>query len=202
MLFLLCGFQRDLLINIPPHKYRTFQTTTFIWVYFPQMTLQFLTMKNLLKFFNKVNKILQWKYTSLSVIYFIKYFCGGFGKILISNFIYVIFHISYHRIFAYIALIWWGNITSHWTTNMIILSQTSTHFPMIKTELVQQRTKEYYHMIKMKSHPFTWSHLKIVMWTLMTLVGRSFIIQRRVFWLEKHIFSPCWMKAVLLMLLK
>ena len=39
-----CGVQRDLLIHIPPHKVKTVQTTTFTWVYFPQMTCQLLTM--------------------------------------------------------------------------------------------------------------------------------------------------------------
>ena len=46
---LLCGFQRDLLVHIPPHKFKTVQTTTLIWVYFPQMTRQLLTIKTLPK---------------------------------------------------------------------------------------------------------------------------------------------------------
>ena len=35
MFYLFCVFQRDLLVHIPPHKVKTVQTTTFIWVYFP-----------------------------------------------------------------------------------------------------------------------------------------------------------------------
>ena len=52
-----CGVQRNLLVHIPPHKVQTIQTTTFIWVYFPQMTHQILTIKTLPKCFNQVNKL-------------------------------------------------------------------------------------------------------------------------------------------------
>ena len=111
--FLLCVFQRDLSVHIPPQKGKTVQTTTSVWVYFPHMTLQLLNMKTLPKCFNQFNILLLWKYTSLPIIYFIKYSHGGFGKIWISKFIYVIFHILYHSIFACIALLWLGNIISH-----------------------------------------------------------------------------------------
>ena len=49
----------------------------------------------------------------------------------------------------------------------------------------------------MKSQPWAWSHLQMVMGPLKILVGRHFIMQRRVFLLAKHILSPCWMKVVL-----
>ena len=110
---LLCRFHRDFLLHIPPHKVKTVQTTTLIWVYFPQMIRQLLTMKTLPKCFNQANNIWQWKGTSLPMIYFIKYTCGGFGKMWIRKFIYVIFCIFYHSIFACLALRWRGNITSH-----------------------------------------------------------------------------------------
>ena len=42
---LLCGFQRDILIYVTPHKGKTVQTTTFIWVYFTQIIRQILTME-------------------------------------------------------------------------------------------------------------------------------------------------------------
>ena len=38
---------REFIVHIPPQKGKYFQTTTLIWVYFPQTTLQFLTMKTL-----------------------------------------------------------------------------------------------------------------------------------------------------------
>ena len=100
----LCGIQRDLLIHIPPQKVKMLQTTTFIWVHFPLMTRQFLNMKTLLKCFNQVNKLLQCKDTILPIIYFIKYYRGGFGKIWIRKFIYVIFHIFYYSIFTFLDL--------------------------------------------------------------------------------------------------
>ena len=69
---LLCEVQRDLLVHLPPHKGKMIQRTTFIWVYFPWMNRQILTVKNLTKCFNQVNKHWIWKDTSLSIIYFIK----------------------------------------------------------------------------------------------------------------------------------
>ena len=53
-----------------------------------------------------------------------------------------------------------------------------------------------------KSQTWTWSHLQMVLGPLMTLVGRHLIMQRRVFWLAKQILSTCWMKVVLVLLLK
>ena len=77
--YLLCGVQRDILVHIPPHKGKTVKNTTFVWVYFLQMTHQLLTIKILPKCFSLVNKLQQWNYTSLPIIYFIKYSCGGSG---------------------------------------------------------------------------------------------------------------------------
>ena len=76
------------------------------------MTLQILTTKTLPKCFNKVNKLWLWKDTSILIIYFIKYYHGGFEKIWISKFIYIIFHIFYHIDFACIDIRWRVNITS------------------------------------------------------------------------------------------
>ena len=73
------------------------------------------------KCFNQSKKLWLWKNTSLPMIYFIKYSRGGFGKIWIRKFIYVIFHIFYRIIFACIARIWRGNIASHCTTTIICL---------------------------------------------------------------------------------
>ena len=101
---LLCRFQRDLLVHIPLHKGKTFQTNIFIWVFFPQTTLHILTMKTLLKCFNQVNKLWQRKDTILTIIYSIKYYHGGFGKIWIRKFIYFIFYILYHSLFVCNAL--------------------------------------------------------------------------------------------------
>ena len=98
----LCRVQRDLLDHKPPHKGKPFQTTTLSWVYFPQMTWQFFTLKTLPKYFNELTKNWWLKGTSLSIIYFIKYSCGGFVKIGIMKFIYVIFHIFY-RIFVFLS---------------------------------------------------------------------------------------------------
>ena len=42
----------------------------------------------------------------------------------------------------------------------------------------------------------------MVLGPLMTLVGRHLIMQRRVFWFERYILSPCWMKVVLILLPK
>ena len=41
---LLCRVQIYHLVHIPSHKCKTFQTTTFVWVFFPQMTLQLITI--------------------------------------------------------------------------------------------------------------------------------------------------------------
>ena len=46
---LLCGFQIDLLLHIPPHKRKTIQNTTLIWIYFPHIIRQLLTIKSLPK---------------------------------------------------------------------------------------------------------------------------------------------------------
>ena len=129
--YLLFRSQRDLLIHIPSQKGKTFQTITFIWVDFPQMTRQILTMKTLSMCFNKVNKLWLWENTILPMIYFIKYYCGGFGKIWIRNFIYVIFHIFYHSIFDCRALILRGNITSHspLTCAVLILGNVANLLP-------------------------------------------------------------------------
>ena len=66
---LLYGVQREFLVHIPPQKVKTVQITTFIWVYFPQMTLQILIMKILPNCFNQVNKIWRRKETNLLIIY-------------------------------------------------------------------------------------------------------------------------------------
>ena len=71
--------------------------------------------------FNQVKKLWLWKDTILPIIYFIKYYRGGFGKIWIRKFIYVIFHIFYHSIFACLALILWGDITSHSPLTLSVL---------------------------------------------------------------------------------
>ena len=68
------------------------------------MTLQILTMKTLTQVFQPSQKTLTMKGHQPH---------GGFGKIWIRKFIYVLFHISYHSIFACLAFIWQGNITSH-----------------------------------------------------------------------------------------
>ena len=96
----LCGFQRKLLTHIPPQKIKFVQTITFSLVYFTQITPHLLTMKTLPKCFNQVNKLWKWKETILCIIYFIKYYRGGFGKIWIRKLIYVIFHIFYHSLFC------------------------------------------------------------------------------------------------------
>ena len=118
---LLWGVHRDLLFHVPPHKRKTVQTTTFIWVYFLQLTHQLLTMKPTPKYFNQVKKLWRWNDTSLPIIYFITYSCSGFGRILISKFIYIIFHIFYHSLFACLANILQRDITIHCTTNMLCL---------------------------------------------------------------------------------
>ena len=53
-----------------------------------------------------------------------------------------------------------------------------------------------------KSQPWTWSNLQMMLGYFMTLVGRNFIMQRRLFWLEKKILIPCWIKVVLVLILK
>ena len=58
------------------------------------------------------------------------------------------------------------------------------------------------HMIMRKSQPWTWSHLQMVLWDLIKLVGRHLMIQRMLLWLTKHILSPFRMKVVLVLLLK
>ena len=85
-------------------KKKTFQTNNFIWVFFPHTILHILTMKTLLKCFNQVNKLWQRKDTILTIIYSIKYYHGGFGKIWIRKFIYFIFYILYHSLFVCNAL--------------------------------------------------------------------------------------------------
>ena len=130
-LCLLCIVQRDLLNHIPPQNIKTVQTITFIWVYFPQMTRQLLTMKTLPKCFNQVNRLWLWKDTILPIIYFIKYSRCGFGKIWIRKFICVILHIFYHSIFACPALRWQGNITSRspLTWSVLISENVSNSLP-------------------------------------------------------------------------
>ena len=112
-LFLLYVVHRNLLVHIPPHKGKTVQTTTLIWLYFLQMKRQLLTMKTLPKCFNLVNKLWRWKDTILDIVYFVKYYHGIFGKIWIRNYIYIIFQIFYHSFFACLAFRWRVNITSH-----------------------------------------------------------------------------------------
>ena len=52
-----------------------------IWFYFLQLTRQLLTIKTLPKYFNQVEKNWQWEDTIIPIIYVIKYYRGGFGKI-------------------------------------------------------------------------------------------------------------------------
>ena len=54
----------------------------------------------------------------------------------------------------------------------------------------------------MKSQPWTLYHLQMVLGPLIKLVGKHVMMKRRVFWLEKQILSPCWMKVVLVLLMK
>ena len=54
----------------------------------------------------------------------------------------------------------------------------------------------------MKSQPCTWYHIQMIMGPLMTLVGIYLMMQRSLFWLSKQLLSPCWMKLVLVLLLK
>ena len=128
---ILCGFQINLLLRIPPHKGKKFQSTTLIWIYFPQMTPQILTIKTLPKCFNQVNKILRWKDTILPIIYFIKYYRGTFGKIWIRKFVYIFFHIFYNSLFACLDLRWQGNInsSSQLTFSVLILGNVSNSLP-------------------------------------------------------------------------
>ena len=39
--------RETIFIHIPPHKVKLVQTTTFVWVYFPQINRQILTLKTL-----------------------------------------------------------------------------------------------------------------------------------------------------------
>ena len=121
MFCLLYKVQRDLLIHTPAHKVKTVQNTTFIWVYFLQLTHNILIMKTLSTCANQSKKLWLWTDTILPIICFIKYSCEGFGKIWTIKFIYVIFHIFYHILFYCISLIWQGNITRHCTTNMLCI---------------------------------------------------------------------------------
>ena len=77
------------------------------------MTCQLFTMKTLPIFFNQVNKPWLWKDNIFPIIYYIKYYRGGFEKIWIIDFIYIIFQIFYYSLFAYLALRLRGNITSN-----------------------------------------------------------------------------------------
>ena len=119
-------FRHNLLIIMPPlwiserppcshttSQRQTFQTTTFVWVYFLQMTCQLLTMKTMPKCVNQVNKLWRWKDTIIPNLHFIIYSNGVFGIIGTRKFIYIIFHIFYHSIFACLVLIWRQNIISH-----------------------------------------------------------------------------------------
>ena len=99
---------------------------------FPHTTpRQLLTIETPPKFFNHANKLWRWKDTILPIIYFITYSCGGFRKILIRDFIYVIFHIFYHSLFVCLSLRWRGNITSHspLTRSVLILGNVSNSLP-------------------------------------------------------------------------
>ena len=58
------------------------------------------------------------------------------------------------------------------------------------------------HLIMIKLQPWTLCHIQMVLRPLITLVGRHFIMKSRVFWLEKKILIPYWMKVVLVLLLK
>ena len=109
---LLCRVQIYLLVHIRPQKTQNGPNYHFHLGLLPQMTRHTLTMKTLTKCLNQVKKLWRWKDTSLPINYFIKYSSGGFEKIWIMTFIYIILHIFYHSIFSCIALRWWGNITS------------------------------------------------------------------------------------------
>ena len=65
------------------------------------------------------------------------------------------------------------------TNNTIILFWTSMYFPMIKMESVHQWTKNYCHLIMIKSQPWTRYQLQMVLESLMKLVGRNLIINRK-----------------------
>ena len=78
-------------------------------------------------------KLWRWKDTSLTIIYLIKYSCSGFGKIWISKFIYVIFHIFCHSLFACLALRWRGNI----------ISQSPNRPPLLFVEALAAREPKY-----------------------------------------------------------
>ena len=69
--------------------------------------------KTLPKCFNQVNKLLKMEVYQPFHGIFIKHSHGAFGKIRIRKFIYVIFHTFYHSLFACLAHILNGNITSH-----------------------------------------------------------------------------------------
>ena len=96
------------------------------------MNRYLITKKTLPVCFNQVNTFWQCKDNILTMIYFIKYSCGGFGKIWIRNLIYVIFHIFYHSLFTYLFLIWQGNIIGHSpiTFSVLILVHVSNLFPL------------------------------------------------------------------------
>ena len=70
MFCLLCACQRYFFVHIPPHKGKTFLTTTSVWFYFMHINIHILAVKNIPKCFNKVNKLWWWKYTCLLIIYF------------------------------------------------------------------------------------------------------------------------------------
>ena len=128
---LLLGVQRDLLVHVPPHKGKPVQATTFVWVYFTQTTRHILTINPPPKCLNQVKTIVQWKDTIINIIYFIKYSCGGFGKIWIKKLLYVIFHILYHSVFYCLVLRWQWNITSHspLTCYVLISGNVSNSLP-------------------------------------------------------------------------
>ena len=83
------------------------------------------------KCFNPAKTIWQRKDNIHTIIYFIKYHRGGFGKIWIRKFIHVIFHIFYHSLLAGIGLRFRGNITrlSPLTYSVLILGNLANFLP-------------------------------------------------------------------------
>ena len=73
------------------------------------------------------------------------------------------------------SLFWLSKLKTSWSDCSGISSETTTRniLHSIKNP----------HLIFIKLYPWTWSHLQIVLGGLIKLVGRHFIIQRRVFWL-------------------
>ena len=86
----------------------------------------------------------------------------------------------------------WSQILAYYQQRHSLVNQIRKSLPSTKNP----------HLIMMKSQTWTLSHLKMVLGPLMKFLGIHFIVQRRVFWLEKQIFHPFCMEVVLFLLLK